>query len=308
MNIIHLKYAVEIEKTRSISKAAENLFMAQPNLSRAIKELEESIGIAIFNRTPKGITVTPDGEEFLHHARKILRQVEEMEQMYANGNAPKQEFSVCAPRASYISLAFTQFARKISNALPAEISYKETNSSRAIDNLVKEKCNLAIVRYQTAFEKYFRMMFEDKRIAFETIADFSYRLVMSKNHPLAQSEDIKLSQLSDYIEICHADPYIPSLPAIDARKAELSEFVDKHIYIYERGTQFELLENIPNTFMWVSPIPPALIEAHNLVEKNSSENNRIYRDVLIYRKGYVLTDLDKAFITEVCDSKRKYIG
>ena len=80
MNIIHLKYAVEIEKTRSISKAAENLFMAQPNLSRAIKELEESIGIAIFNRTPKGITVTPDGEEFLHHARKILRQVEEMEQ------------------------------------------------------------------------------------------------------------------------------------------------------------------------------------------------------------------------------------
>ena len=62
MNILHLKYAVEVAKTKSISKAAENLYMGQPNLSRAIKELEESLGIIIFERNTKGITVTPDGE------------------------------------------------------------------------------------------------------------------------------------------------------------------------------------------------------------------------------------------------------
>lgn len=71
MNILHLKYAVEVEKTRSISKAAENLFMGQPNLSRAVKELEESLGITIFKRTSKGILITPQGEEFLQHAKKF---------------------------------------------------------------------------------------------------------------------------------------------------------------------------------------------------------------------------------------------
>ena len=98
MNILHLKYAVEVAKTKSISKAAENLYMGQPNLSRAIKELEESLGITIFDRTPKGITLTPQGEEFLQYARRIISQVDEVEQMYKNRASGKQKFSVCVPR------------------------------------------------------------------------------------------------------------------------------------------------------------------------------------------------------------------
>ena len=82
MNILHLKYAVEISRTKSISQAAENLYMGQPNLSRAIKELEENLGITIFERTPKGISVTPDGEEFLQYAKRIIKQVEDVEAMY----------------------------------------------------------------------------------------------------------------------------------------------------------------------------------------------------------------------------------
>ena len=75
-NILHLKYALEIAKTHSISKAAENLYMGQPNLSRAIKELEDSIGAVIFERSAKGIIVTEDGEKFLQYARRILAQVD----------------------------------------------------------------------------------------------------------------------------------------------------------------------------------------------------------------------------------------
>ena len=65
MNLLHLKYVVEVEKTRSISKAAENLLMGQPNLSRAIRDLEQSLGVTLFRRTSKGISPTPEGEEFL---------------------------------------------------------------------------------------------------------------------------------------------------------------------------------------------------------------------------------------------------
>ena len=101
MNLLHLKYAVEIANTKSISRAAENLYMGQPNLSRAIKELEENLHITIFNRTSKGITVTPEGEEFLQYARRIIGQVEEVEDIYNNHMAPKQRLAVSVPRASY---------------------------------------------------------------------------------------------------------------------------------------------------------------------------------------------------------------
>ena len=79
MNLTHLKYAVEVDKTRSITRAAENLSMGQPNLSRCIKELEDALGIVLFRRTSKGITPTAQGEEFLADARRVLAQIEEGE-------------------------------------------------------------------------------------------------------------------------------------------------------------------------------------------------------------------------------------
>ena len=76
MNLMHLKYAVEVAATHSISKAAENLYMNQPNLSRAIKELEESLGVQLFNRTSKGIKLTRQGEDFIVYAQRILYQMD----------------------------------------------------------------------------------------------------------------------------------------------------------------------------------------------------------------------------------------
>lgn len=305
MNVMHMKYAVEIANTKSISKAAENLYMGQPNLSRAIKELEESLGITIFKRTTKGISVTPEGEEFLQYAKRIISQVEEVEEIYRNGKSKKQRFSVCVPRASYISDAFAEFAKNIDTSVSAEFFYKETNSMRTINNIVKEDYNLGIIRYQSSFDKYFTSMFNEKKLMHETITEFSYVLLMSKSHPLADKEKIELKDLADYIEISHADPYVPSLPLIDVKKAELSESVDKHIFVFERGSQFVLLEKVPTTFMWVSPIPDELLEKYSLVQKKCIGNTKVYKDVLIYRKGYKLTELDDAFITEVCTAKRK---
>lgn len=305
MNLLHIKYAVEVAKTKSISKAAENLFTAQPNLSRAIKDLEESLGIVIFNRNTKGITVTPDGEEFLQYAKKIITQIDQVEDLYKNGKRNKQTFSVCVPRATYISNAFAEFSKNIDTSNPAEIFYKETNSMRTIKNVVNEEYNLGIIRYQTVFEKYFKDMFNEKKLISETITEFSYQLVMSKDHPLANKDDILLTDLSDYIEINHADPYVPSMPTIDVKKAELSEHVDKRIFIFDRASQFTLLSNVPNTFMWLSPLDNDMLCRYGLVAKDVKENKKIYKDVLIYRKNYKLSDLDKFFISAVCDEKRK---
>ena len=113
-NIQHLRYAVEVAKTGSISRAAENLFMGQPHLSKAIRELEEDMNITIFRRTPKGVEPTEQGEQFLEYARRILEQVDELESLYKPSGVKK--FSLSLPRASYAAFAFSEFAAALDDA------------------------------------------------------------------------------------------------------------------------------------------------------------------------------------------------
>lgn len=306
MNILHMKYAIEVANTRSISKAAENLYTSQPNLSRAIKTLENDLKIKIFKRSSKGLEVTIEGEEFLLYAKTALMQIKKIESIYENRKEQKLKLSVCVPRASYFSYAFSDFSKELDSQASAEIIYKETNSMRAIISVVKEEYDLGIVRYQSAFEKYFNTLFAEKKLNYEVLNDFSYVLAVNKNNPLATKENIVAQDLASFTEITHGDPYVPSLPLIDVKRAELSEFSKKRIMVFERGVQFTLLEQVPNTFMWVSPIPEDLLKKFNLVERKCDFNTKVYKDVLIYRKKYHLTKLDNEFINKILDSKNKY--
>ena len=301
-----MKYAVEVANTRSISKAAKNLYTSQPNLSRAIKALESDLKIKLFKRSSKGLEITIDGEEFLLYAKNALTQIKKIESIYESRNEKKLRLTVCVPRASYFSYAFAEFAKGLDEESRAEVSYKETNSMRAILNVVNEEYDLGVVRYQGAFEKYFNTLFDEKKLNYEVLNEFTYVMAVSKNNPLATKEVIVAEDLKNCIEITHGDPYVPSLPLIDVKRAELSEFAKKRISVFERGVQFTLLEQVPNTFMWVSPIPEDLKEKFNLVERKCSFNTKTYKDVLIYRKKYHLTKLDQEFIEKISEAKTKY--
>ncbi|MDP4118621.1 MAG: LysR family transcriptional regulator [Bacillota bacterium] len=307
MNLLHLKYAVEIAKAKSISKAAENLYMAQPNLSRAIKELEESLGITLFERTTKGITITPKGKEFLNYAEKILKQIDDIEAMFKEDKDDKQRFSVSVPRASYIAHAFTQFSKKIDPDKPAELFYKETNSDRAIKNILYAGYNLGILRYSSDYNKYFNEMLDEKNFYFEILTEFTYVVVMSKHHPLASMEELNFSDLTPYIEIAHADPFVPSLPLSVVKKEELPDNIQKRIFVFERASQFTLLSNNHNTFMWVSPLTDDIMEKYGLIQKRCPSNTKVYKDVLIYLRDYRLSNLDNLFIEEVYNATKKFI-
>ena len=130
---------------------------------------------------------------------------------------------------------------------------------------------------------------------------------MSAENPLAKKEEITFEDLTDYIEIAHADPYVPSMPISKVVKEEIPDNIARRIFIFERASQFDLLSMNPETFMWVSPVPKKLLERYNLVLRKCAENKKIYKDVLIYKDGYKLTKLDQQFITELCESRRKYI-
>lgn len=305
MNLIHLKYVLEIYKTKNFSKAAENLYMGQPNLSRAIKELEQTLGITLFNRTTKGLEVTEEGEEFVQYAKKILNDVEKIEKIYTYKQEKKERFSIIVPRASYISKAFTNFVSSLSNENALEFIYKETNSYKAINKVLQGEYRLGIVRYKPAYEKYFRELFLDKGLTSEVVYDFKYKVVMHKDNPLATKNTILFDELKNYIELSHPDPYVPTLPFSNVKKTVFSEDIKKRIFIYERASQFEMLSSIKNSFMWVSPIPKDILDRYNLVELECSDLSNEYKDVLIYRNGYKLTKNDTEFLTHLCIVKRE---
>ena len=299
MNLLHLKYAVEVERTRSFTGAAANLFMSQPNLSRAIKELEESLGITIFKRTSKGIVTTTQGEEFLFQAKNILRQIDEIEEQYRKDTPEHQNFNISTPRACYITRAFTSLVNSLDPDRQMDLNYKETNSSRAITNILQSNYNLGIIRYQTSFESYFLKMMEEKDLKHQDIWEFEYVALMDRSHPLASKENITKEDFKECIEIVHGDPYVPSLQIAYVRKAEFSDLTDKKIFIYERGTQYDLLSDVPSTFMWVSPLPKDVLERHNVVQKRLPGISHKYKDVLIYRNGYHLSPIDLRFMEEL---------
>lgn len=306
MNVLHMKYAVEVARLGSLNKAAEALLIAQPNISRSIRELEADLGISIFNRSVKGMELTPEGEEFIHYAQSILKQLDEVEMHYKRGEPKKQKFSISVPRACYISDAFAEFSKCLSND-PAEVFYKETNSQRTINNILNHDYKLGIIRYAENYDRFFKTMLEEKGLAYEMIAEFSYVLMMNKDNPLANKEEITFDDLPPYIEIAHADPYVPSLPLSKVVKNELPDNINRRIFIFERASQFDLLSENSDTFMWVSPAPQKILDRYGLVQKKCIDNQKIYKDVLIYKEGYKLTKLDRQFITELCESRRKYL-
>ena len=306
MNLLHMKYAVEVARLGSLNKAAEVLMTAQPNISRSIKELEADLGITIFQRSAKGMVLTPDGEDFIVRAKDILGSIDKMEQSYRDGSHKKRKFSISVPRACYISNALADFSRSIGEG-DVEIYYKETNSKKTIKNLLENEYNLGIIRYCDSYDKYYKTMLDEKGLVGELVAEFSYVLIMSRDNPLAHKERITYEDLSGYIEIAHADPYVPTLSMSKVFREEMPDNIGQRIFVYERASQFDLLSVNPRTFMWVSPASEEMLDRYGLVQRTCEGNKRVYKDVLVYHKGYRLTALDKAFITSLCDSRRRLI-
>ena len=301
MNLLHLKYAVEVARTRSITMAAENLYMGQPRLSRAIKELEDSLGIIIFKRTSKGIVPTPEGEIFLSHANRILDEVWEVETLYNPSAKNKQRMNISIPRAGYLAHALKQLVGELDLTKEIEINYRETNSLKAINNILQNNYDLGIIRFATEYEPYFERFLSEKGLRTEDLWEFDPIALMSADHMLAQKPDLRFSDLvdCDCVQLGHGDPYVPSLPLAEVRKAEFPEEINKHLFIYERASGYDILSSIPTTFLLTSPMPERVLKRYNLVQRRIKGLKRPYKDVLIWREHYKFTQLDQAFIQEI---------
>ena len=313
LNLPHLKYAVVVAEMGSVTKAAKRLHNSQPNLSRAIRELEGDLGVTIFRRTSHGLIPTPDGETFLEYARAILEQIEGIETIYKMKGGHKGDdtrpFSISVPRAGYIACAFTDFVRKQSADTDAmEFFYNETSPRHVIDNILEAGYKLGILRLRSGAYDNYKDLLANKNLVSELNFEFKYMLLLSKEHPLATKPVIHLAVTAPYLEISHADPFVPSMLLSTGRRNEHAEGVRKHVYVFERGSQMDILSESKEAFMWVSPVPQKVLDRYGLVQRECADGQTEYRDMLVRRRNHVFTDVEKAFLDELMKYKREISG
>ena len=305
MNFQHLRYVVEVEKVKSISKAAKNLYMGQPNLSKAIKDLEKELGITIFRRTSKGVEPTTRGIEFLQYANTILSQLDELQSLYTGEGEEKLRMRVSIPRASYVATAFTQFLAKNNGNQEMNINFKEESPNGTIQDVANGESNLGIVRYQSIYEDYFQGLFKENGLQWEILREFDMVLLMHKDHPLAKLSDIPYHLLDGYIEIVHGDYQVPSLSFHKISKEAHMERPAKRICVYDRASQLELLEDVEGTYMWVSPMPYTILAKYHLVQKACIAAGHDI-DAAIYQDKTELTKMEVKFLNDIRNENSDY--
>ena len=296
MNLVHLKYAVEVEKTGSISKAADNLYMGQPNLSKAIKDLEETLGFAVFKRSAKGMYPTSRGIEFLGYAKNILAEIDEIESI--SKSYKKNKFSASVPRAEYIKKAILSFARRIASAKEMDVTFREAEAMHAVNNIIHGIDSFAIIRYPHAYERYYTNLFNEKGIMYETIMSYEPCAVVCGNHPLAEAGEVHAAELAEYTEIINGDNAAHSTVVPDVRRLNHSSKGKKTITLTEGGDRFALLKALPESaYMLTSPMPEDMLAEMSMKQIRVNGINQTQQDVLVHTKK--LRDLEKKFIDEV---------
>ena len=197
MTLQQIRYVTMIAQAGSMNEAAKKLFISQPSLSGAIKELEKEVGIIIFSRTSKGVVLTAEGEEFLGYARQILNQVELLEEKYLEGNNVKKKFGVSTQHYSFAVKAFVEMVKAF-DMDEYEFAIRETKTADVIRDVSTDKSQIGILYLNEFNEKVLTKLFRDAGLEFTELFSCGAYAYVWKNHPLADREKISIQDLQEY--------------------------------------------------------------------------------------------------------------
>lgn len=303
MNTLHLKYAVEVERTGSITQAAENLYMGQPNLSKAIMELEDTLGFQIFERTSKGVIPTQKGTRFLIYAKNVLSQIEKMEAL-SDENSACQSLSLAISRSGYVAAAAAKFAAGLDLTGKIRLNVRETNAVQVINSVAAGTFGLGLVRYKILHERYFLDYIADKELDIIPFWEFDSMVTLSeRNCPTGES--ISYQRLAEMTPIVYGDESVPYLSFGEVRRDAKSPAASKAIFVYDRSTALELLGVFPDAYMLTSPALNSELEKYGLVQRKCEIPNERCKDIVVFQKGYKFSDADRKFIDLLSEIKNE---
>ena len=295
MNVLHMRYAVEVARYGSLNRASEALLVAQPNLSRSIRELEIELGVALFERSARGMTLTPQGETFIRRAEEAIEQLDAIERLYRPDATPRRRFYAVIPRAAYLSDAFARFAASAQTA-GVELSCREAGGEEAMNSVCGGEAQLGVLRFLSARAEAQRALLEERGLACEPLAEFEPVIVMNRACVLAQKERLSLDDLRPLLEVAGEEAVEPFERAREESHRAL---------LPERAAQLDLLSVHPGAYLWASPQPEALLARYGLTQRPCADA-RARTDALIYRKRHVLSGLERQFAAAAREAANRW--
>lgn len=197
MTLTQLRYVIAVADTHSMNEAARTLFIAQPSLSQAIRELEEEIGITVFNRTNRGVSMTPEGEEFLGYARQVTEQYRLVEDRYIEKKNSKKRFSVSMQHYSFAVKAFVEMVKQFGMD-EYEFAVHETKTYEVIEDVKNFRSEIGILYLNDFNRAVLSKLFQESGLEFYEIFKCGIYVYLYKGHPLAGKEEIELEELEEY--------------------------------------------------------------------------------------------------------------
>ena len=238
MTLQQLKYILTTAKCGSINEAAKSLFISQPSLSNAIKELEDELAITIFQRTNKGIHLSEEGIEFLSYAKQVYEQVELLESRYHNKKLFPQHFSVSAQHYAFAVNAFVELVEKYANN-EYEFTLRETRTYEIIDDLKNLRSEVGVIYLNAFNEKVIRKLIKEASLEFHPLFLASAHVFISAMHPLASKDKITLEDLEEYPYLSFEQGEYNSFHFSEEILSTISR--KKNIKVSDRATLFNLL-------------------------------------------------------------------
>jgi DNA-binding transcriptional LysR family regulator len=299
MTLQQIRYALTIAETGSMNKAAEKLFIVQSTLTSAIQELEKENGITIFVRTHKGMTPTPEGEEFLNDIRNIYHHYTQVSEKYQVEGNRKRKFGVSTQHYSFAVRAFVEMAKQY-DVNQFEFAIRETQTRKVIMDVGSLKSEIGVLYVSEANEKALKKLFAEQELEFHPLIDCNAYVYLWRHHPLAKKKKIGLKDLQHY-------------PCLSFEQDEggdytfSEEILNENVYpqtikTRDRATMLNLMVGL-NGYTLCSGIISEELNGEDYIvvpfEEDAENTNTVQHVGYLTKKNSVLSQMGKKYIEEL---------
>lgn len=303
MTLQQIKYVIGIAETGSLNKASEKLFISQPSLTSSIHDLENELGITIFNRTGRGVTLTNDGTEFLASARQLYQNYLNLLEKYGENSTIKKKFGVSTQHYSFAIKSFAEMVKSF-NTNEYEFAIRETKTIEVIEDVHTLKSEIGIFYLSDFNRKVITNILKSKELEFHHLIDCKAYVYIWKGHPLAHEKYITFSQLEEYP--CLSFEQGDNASFYFAEEILSTEEYHRTIKATDRATMLNLMIGL-NGYTLCSGIICEELNGSDYIAVPLEEDNKINRIMeigWITRKNLTLSSIGNKYIQEV----KKYLG
>lgn len=297
MTLQQLKYAVTAASTGTISEAAKRLYIAQPSLTAAIKELEHELGIMIFIRTNKGVVLSSEGEEFIGYARQVIEQMNLIEEKYYSAEPVKHQFCVSSQHYSFVVEAFVALLKQY-NRTEYDFRIRETQTYEIIDDVAKLRSEIGVLYLNSFNEAILRKTLKENELEFHPLFRAKPHVFIGKENPLAQCSVITPEQLEHYPFLSFEQGEHNSFYFSEEIQSTLER--KKNIRVRDRATLFNLLIGL-NGYTICSGVISEELNGSNIVSVPLNVEDYMEVGYIVHRK-VVLNQLGQQYIAALQQS------